>query len=72
MTRGFRMFFHEIRTSKDRRSRKWTLMSFNYVLAGVHWTLADTYVRTTRYCNKYRRRSMCYVRTKYRNMIHTR
>lgn len=33
----------EIRTSRDRHSSKWTLMSFNYILAGVHWTLADTY-----------------------------
>lgn len=55
--------FMEIRTCKDRRSSQWTLMSFNYVLAGVHWTLADTNVHTTRYCTEYQRRSVLCVRT---------
>jgi hypothetical protein len=31
-------------------------MSFNYVLVCVHWTIADTSARTTRYCTEYRRR----------------
>lgn len=70
MTRGLRMFFHgntyALLISKDRHSKKWTLMSFNYVLASVHWTLADTSARTTRYCTEYRRRRVSHV-----CMIHT-
>lgn len=68
----------EIRTSQDRHSSKWTLLSFNYILAGVHWMLADTYstsvplgtVRNTGV-------AVCYVACTYTEyvvsyMIHTR